>query len=123
MADCLTGKRILVIEDEYFIAADLKRALTAAGAEVVGPTGGLEDGLDLLANGSIDAGVLDVNLEGNFSYAIADAMVQRDVPFLFVTGYDGWALPEQYRDTPRVAKPFTMQTVVHRIADLIGGQP
>lgn len=122
MSNGLAGKHVLVIEDEYFIAADLKRALAAAGAEVVGPSGDLAAGLALLDARPIDVAVLDVNLEGDFSYAIADALTARDVPFLFVTGYDGWALPEAYRDAPRIAKPFLLHAVVERVAELVEGR-
>lgn len=112
------GKTILIVEDEYFIAADLKRAFAEAGAVVLGPVGDLNEGLRL-ADGAIDAAVLDVNLEGAFSYALADRLIARGVPFVFVTGYDGWALPEAYRNVPRVAKPFSLATVVKTVAQLV----
>jgi DNA-binding response OmpR family regulator len=118
MASALTGKRILVVEDEYFIASDLKRALAAANAIVVGPIGDVAKGLAIAAGEPLDAAVLDVNLEGAHSYSVADALAAREVPFLFVTGYDGWALPETYRQAPRVAKPFVMSAVIARVEAL-----
>lgn len=112
MSAGLSGKRILVIEDEYFIASDLKRALTAAGAEVAGPSGRVSEGLALSAGPHLDAALLDVNLEGEFSFAIADELAARGVPYVFVTGYDDWSLPEAYRAAPRVAKPFQLTVVL-----------
>ncbi|MBN8808250.1 MAG: response regulator [Sphingomonas sp.] len=118
MAGNLAGKRILVVEDEYFIASDLKAALTRADAIVVGPAGNLDRAL-ALAEGEVDAALLDVNLEGSFSYAIADRLAARDVPYLFLTGYDSWALPDAYRDAPRAAKPFSTPAVLDMVERLI----
>lgn len=115
----LRGKRILVVEDEYFLAADLHRALERQGAVALGPVGELGEGLALAEDGAIDAALLDVNLEGARSYAIADRLAERAVPFLFVTGYDPWALPPAYRDAPRVAKPFTAEQVLGRLERLV----
>ena len=108
MSDDLKTKRILIVEDEYFIASDLSRALIAAGAEVVGPVGDLTAGLHLAGTEDIDAAILDVNLDGTMSYPIADRLAQTQVPHLFLTGYDGWSLPATYRDIPCLAKPFPM---------------
>lgn len=120
----LTDKRILVIEDEYFIASDLQRALVAEGATVVGPTGDIGVGLGLARDERLDGALLDVNLGGSFIYPLADELKARGVPWLFVTGYDNWSLPSAYRDAPLVAKPFSMTVVVDAIARLMaGGRP
>ncbi|MBO9518130.1 MAG: response regulator [Porphyrobacter sp.] len=111
MADRLSGKRILVIEDEHFIAADLQQVLEDEGAEVIGPTGNVTHGLDL-ATRAIDAALLDVNLEGVNSFPIADLLTERAVPYVFLTGYDGRSLPEGYQAVPHLAKPFRMDAVV-----------
>lgn len=122
MTGALTGKRVLVVEDEYFIAADLKRTLKQQGAEVVGPVGNLAAAFDL-AEEALDAAVLDVNLEEVHSYPIADRLRERNVPYLFVTGYDGWSLPAAYRDEARVAKPFAMHVVVDLLQRLTAQEP
>jgi CheY-like chemotaxis protein len=118
MSNQLAGKRILIVEDEYFVAADLRRLLEHEGAIVVGPVGGLEAGLALAESEQLDAAVLDVNLEGVVSYAIVDRLRERAVPYAFLTGYDGWAIPPLYRDAPRVTKPFlnySMLAVVEQL--------
>lgn len=120
MAGRLSGKRILVIEDEYFIASDLARALRKEDAVVVGPAGALGKGMTLLDGEPLDAAVLDVNLESDHSYPIADKLAERSVPYMFLTGYDGWALPEAYRNAPRVAKPFAVHTVLACVGELVG---
>ena len=112
MTSALAGKRILVVEDEYFIASDIKRALQKAGAVPVGPVGDLMAGLSLIDRQPVDAALLDINLEGATSYGIADRLDQQSTPYIFLTGYDGSALPRAYRDTPRVAKPYAVEHVL-----------
>ena len=120
MSEALAGKRILIVEDEYFIASDLKRTLHREGAIVVGPVGNLAAGMSL-AEQQIDAAVLDVNLEEALSYPIADRLRSRNIPYMFLTGYDEWSLPAKYRGVARVAKPFPPQSVVTMVSKIITG--
>jgi DNA-binding response OmpR family regulator len=113
------GKHILVVEDEYFIASDLKRALQAHGATIIGPVGGVDKALDLIAREPIDAAVLDVNLDGADSFPVADRLGDKAVPYMFVTGYDEWALPEKYRAVPRIAKPFQVSSILLGVSALL----
>ena len=115
----LHGKRILIVEDEYFIAACLRDALKQADAEVVGPAGQLDEAMKL-AEQDVDIALVDVNLDGSMSFALADRLAERAVPYIFVTGYDDWALPTAYRDAPRIAKPFDEAAVLARIGAMIG---
>lgn len=115
----LSGKQILVVEDEYFIASDLRRALGTEEAVVVGPVSGLSAGLELAKRDDLDAALLDVNLEGDSSLAIADRLTTKGVPFIFVTGYDDWALPDAYRHVPRVSKPFAVPMVLDALNQLL----
>ena len=114
MTEGLTGKRILIVEDEYFIAADLKRALAEAGAIVVGPAGTLASA-QALVDDDIDLALLDVNLDGEHSYPLANRLHERAVPLAFLTGYDQWALPPAYRDVPRLDKPFDLAHLIRQL--------
>ena len=118
MTGGLTGKRILVVEDEYYIAADLKRALDQAGAVVVGPTGSIEQGLDLAA-GPVDAALLDVNLHGKTSFEVAERLDRRGVPFMFLTGYDSWAMPLRYESVARLTKPYLLSKVIEAVEHMV----
>jgi DNA-binding response OmpR family regulator len=118
MTGALAGRRILIVEDEYLIAADLRRTLGRAGATIVGPIGDLDEGL-ALAEAPLDAAVLDVNLENALAYPIADRLVARGVPYMFLTGYDAWSLPDAYRDAPCLPKPFTPVGLVAAVAGLL----
>lgn len=118
MTGKLSGKRVLVIEDEYYIAADLRRVLDEEGAVVVGPSGHLDDGLRLAAE-PLDAALLDVNLHGKPSFDIADRLEVARVPFTFITGYDSWAIPDDYQGVPRLTKPFVMTKVVEAVEQMV----
>ena len=118
MTEALAGKRILVVEDEYYIATEIRRMLASAGAIVIGPVGQFDRGM-LLADEQIDAAILDVNLETDLSYPIADRLRRRDIPYMFLTGYDGWSLPADYRDEARLAKPFQAQALVEMVETLV----
>src|SRR3712207_4098954 len=101
-ASVLRGRRILVVEDEYMMAEDLRRDLEKVGAQVVGPVPSVADALKILAQAdSLDGGILDVNLRGEKADPVADALRERSVPFVLATGYEQWALPESYKDVPR----------------------
>jgi DNA-binding NarL/FixJ family response regulator len=116
----LTGRRILVAEDEYLVAFDLRDELELAGATVLGPAPSVDAALDLIAaNSHIDAAVLDINLDGEFVFAAADALIVRNVPLLFTTGYDQAATPERYRHLPRCEKPFDPAEIVSRLAETL----
>lgn len=114
----LEGRRVLIVEDEYFIAADLKRAFQEAGA-LARPVASVAEALALLAEPGIDAATLDVNLDGTASFPIADALTARAIPFLFLTGYDDWSLPERYRNVPQLTKPCPVEDALALLAQLL----
>ena len=103
---------MLVVEDEYFIAEELRQALERLGTTVVGPVPTGEEALALLKSEPIDAAVLDINLRGEMSFAVADALEERAIPFVFATGYDRAAIPERFRDVPLWSKPFDAERLV-----------
>jgi CheY-like chemotaxis protein len=110
--------RVLVVEDEYFLADDMARALRKIGVEVVGPVGTRAQALDLLISGEQLAGaVLDINLRGENVFPVADALRARGLPFVFATGYEASSIPPEYRDVPRWEKPFKP----HDLAMIFGG--
>ena len=109
----LAGRRVLVVEDEYFIADDIARALRNLGAEVIGPVPRREEALAAFSGDErIDAAVLDINLRGDVIYPVADALRERGVPFVFATGYDHASIPEPYRSVSRWEKPFDPHELV-----------
>lgn len=112
-------RRVLVVEDEYFVADDIARALGRLGVDVVGPVADPSAAMKLVEDEEIDGAVLDINLKGEMVYAVADALRARGVPFGFATGYDRTVLPRDYRDVPRWEKPFDTEKLAAAIASMI----
>lgn len=98
--------RILVVEDEYYLGVDLAEALRARGAEVIGPAATLDEAMRAVESRWIDRAVLDINLSGEMSYAIADRLDSAGIPYVIATGYSADSLPERFRGKPRLGKPF-----------------
>lgn len=116
----LDGRRILVVEDDYLVAMVLVDVLEDAGAKVLGPIGSVEEAIAFLEDGSqpFDLAILDINLRGQTSYPIADALTARSVRFLFATGYGAGILEARYQGHPRCEKPFTDETLLTALAGL-----
>ena len=109
----IVGARVLIVEDEYFLADDARAALSAAGAEVLGPVGTVADARALIeANAAIDWVLLDVNLRGEMAFEVGDLLRARGIPFAFVTGYDGAALPVRFSDTTVLSKPARPEQLI-----------
>ncbi len=121
-AATLTGKRVLVVEDEALVSMLVEDELLGAGATVLGPVPSVAEALRLVeaaaADGGISAAVLDINLEGRHVAPLADRLAALGVPFLFATGYG------QNRDTgghgaaPVLEKPFAPEALVAAVASL-----
>ncbi len=101
------GRRILCVEDEAVVAMLIEDVLLDAGFTVVGPFAKQAPAIAAITEGSVDAAVLDVNIRGERSYPIADALVENDIPFLFLTGYGEQGVDQRYRDHRIVQKPFS----------------
>ena len=116
----LAGRRILVVEDDFLIAETLADVLLAAGAVVAGPVGTASEAQAVLAEAglALDAAVLDIDLHGQKSYAVADAMIRRGIPFVLTTGYDANAVDAAYRHLPRCEKPVTSRAILAALAAL-----
>jgi CheY-like chemotaxis protein len=113
VAKSLQGQRIMVVEDDYLVALALSATLEVAGASVVGPIARAQEAVMLIEEGRehIDVAILDVDLNGEKSYAVADALVSRHIRFIFATGYGVDAVDRQYRQYPRCQKPFDHQAL------------
>ena len=108
----LDGKNVLVVEDDYLIAIGISQSFEEAGADVIGPVGRVDKALALIAQcGRIDGAVLDINLNDEMVFPVAEALCERGVPFLFSTGYDASIIPERFHDVPRFLKPVLPGTV------------
>ncbi len=112
-ASRLSGLRILVVEDMFLVAEDLADQLAGWGCEVIGPLSRVEAALKCIEEKGLDGALLDVNLDGETSFPIAAALAARQVPFIFLTGYDReTAFPAEFRPAPKLAKPVIPNALV-----------
>jgi len=114
----LRGKRILLVEDDPLTALQLQSVLEHAGAEITTVASTLHEALDVTDEG-LSAAVLDVNLDGEMSHAVAERLIARKVPIVFATGYDAAAmLPEHLRAVPTLQKPVDADALVRKLMEL-----
>jgi DNA-binding response OmpR family regulator len=106
VAVALAGKRVLIVEDELLVALMLEDFLVEFGCNVVGPCGTVENALQAIRTEALDLAVLDVNLAGERVYPVAEALAERHIPFLFLSGYGEDAIPPGHADWKVCAKPF-----------------
>lgn len=106
MISPFSGRRVLVVEDEMLVAWLLEDMLVDFGCTVIGPAASVNQALAMIEANAIDVAVLDVNLNGEMSYPIADALATCSVPFVFVTGYDKDRMLNGYQAFPMLQKPF-----------------
>jgi len=107
----LAHKRVLVVEDDYLVAMDLVRALERAGAQVIGPAPAVDAALNALADAAPDGAILDINLGGEMAFPVADALLERGVPFVFATGYDAQVIPARFTHVKRCEKPMASEQI------------
>ena len=114
----LRGARILVVEDEFYIADDLRRALHAAGALVVGPVSTVVSAQAVLDRAEFDCAVIDLNLHGESALPLADRLAQLGKSFAIATGYGSETVPERLKGIPRIEKPFGPPVLVQLMKQL-----
>ena len=115
----LSGHRILVVEDDYFLATDAVRALQGAGAEVLGPFSTEEDAKAELDEQRPDAAVVDINLGLGPSFKLATTLKDTGIPFVFTTGYDLEVIPAEFEGVERLQKPVQLRQIIAAIARLL----
>ncbi|WAP70151.1 response regulator [Jiella pelagia] len=115
-AGSLKGRRVLLVEDDYFIAEEMNRTFRDMGVEVVGPVATVGEALRLIESGHLDGAVLDINLQGELAFAVADLLLERCVPFVFATGYDQSVIPARFASAIRCEKPVSPVALARALA-------
>lgn len=115
----LSGKRVLIVEDELLVALLIEDILVELGCEPVGPFGSVAGALSAAGSEPIDLAVLDVNLAGEMVYPVAEFLEEHHIPFLFVSGYGEEAIPEGHVDWKVCAKPFHGRELARMMAALL----
>lgn len=123
MTSVLNGRRVLVVEDEPLIAMMIVEILEGEGCEIAGPAYDEAQAVELLDAEKIDVAILDYNLgRDQTSAGIATKLVERDIPFLFATGYGVQALRNGNWTQPAIGKPYHAPEVVAAVSGLLAAK-
>jgi DNA-binding response OmpR family regulator len=110
---------VLVLEDEWIIAEQIETALAESGFAVVGPVGRVDAAIALLETESVDAVLLDINMHGEPTFQFAARLVQKSIPFIFVSGYSTMTLPTAFASSPLLQKPIDPVILARRLRALL----
>jgi CheY-like chemotaxis protein len=113
----VSGNRLLLVEDEALTGMMMSDMLTELGFEVIGPFGRVADAMAAVGREVFQAAVLDVNLDGEMVYPVADAVLARGVPFVFVTGYSAEGIDRRFAQVPVLQKPIERQMLQNVFVD------
>lgn len=123
MDKLLSGRRILVVEDEMLVLLMTEGMLADLGCESVTAAATVDQALALIDGQTFDAAIVDMNLRGDKSHAVADALAARGVPFVFATGYSSQNMRVADRDRPVLKKPFQYEKLVEIFTRLFSHPP
>jgi CheY-like chemotaxis protein len=115
----LTGRRILVLEEHGPVAIVLADILKDLGCEMVGPTDQIEDAIALAISEPIDAAILDVAIRGEVSFAVADELIGRGIPYAFASGNKTRASIQRYAPVSIMTKPYSAEHIRQVLSELI----
>ena len=111
------GLRILIAEDNLFAALELEQTLLAFGCQPVGPVARLDQAMSLALQEDLDGALLDVELQGQLVFAVAEELERRHVPMIFASGYGSdEVFPAAFVHHPRLPKPFGEDDVRRALA-------
>ena len=119
MSKLLSNRHVLVVEDEMMVLMLIEDMLTDLGCESVTAAATVDQAIELIDARAFDAAMLDMNLNGDKSNDVADALAARGIPFVFSTGYANLDMDDGYREQPVLKKPFSQQELVEAFTRLL----
>ena len=117
----LKGKRILVVEDSPVVGPFTVDILDELGCAVVGPAPNMAAARALVESGGFDAALMDVHIRGERVFPLCEMLKSNGIPFVLTSGYADWTMPEQWRDRPRLNKPYTIDQGEAALGHLLAG--
>jgi DNA-binding response OmpR family regulator len=115
----LDGKRVLVIEDDYYLATDQAATIKTAGGTVVACTANPDEAHALMEREQIDCALVDINLGNGPAFETAQALRDHHIPFIFTTGYDAAVVPNEFRNVVRLEKPFDHKKLLTTLVSIL----
>lgn len=119
----LRPRSVLIVEDDALLASAIGLCVEEAGYEVAGVARSVEAALSTLGSGHVDAALLDINLQGELVFPVANALAERGVPFVFVTAYSSSDIPETHRHRPLIRKPYFDAALCAALASVLANGP
>jgi CheY-like chemotaxis protein len=119
MTTILGGKRVLVVEDELLVALLIEDVLNDENCYVIGPITNLSEAISAARTEDVDVALLDVNLRGEKVYPVAEILAQRDIPFLFLSGYGPDAIPRDRPEWRMCSKPFRAERLIASLVETL----
>lgn len=117
----LAGRSILIVEDDIILSTDLAFLLTEAGCTAVVPTTSNAAALSAMVHYIVDAALLDVNVQNEWVFPVANALEAAGIPFLFLTAYSHESIPAQHRDRTFLQKPYRADGLIDAVVQTIAG--
>jgi DNA-binding response OmpR family regulator len=113
---------VLILEDEMVLAMHLEDLVLEISGTSPTLVSRIDEALAAAQAGLFDAAILDVNLGGQHSFPVADALKARNIPYAFVTGYGNRLIPPDHAEADIIEKPFTAAQIAHAIARMLGAR-
>jgi CheY-like chemotaxis protein len=115
----LNGRSILIVEDDVLLATDLTVFLRGLGVRVAHSAPSVPAALSAMVHYVFDAAVLDVNLQDEWVFPVANALQRAEIPFLFLTAYAPASIPAQHRERPFLQKPYNNAMLAEALRALV----
>jgi CheY-like chemotaxis protein len=115
------ARRVLVVEDDVMIRMLIEDMLGDLGFAVAAEASKVHEALAAVNSTAFDVAILDVNLSGETTGPVAEALAARGTPFVFATGYGEHGLPDQFRDRPLLKKPFQIESLKRMLETALAG--
>ncbi|HLG49178.1 MAG TPA: hypothetical protein VKY24_23230 [Reyranella sp.] len=117
----LSERSILLVEDDIILSTDIAFALTDAGCKAIVPTTSNAAALSAMVHYIFDAAILDVNVQNEWVFPVANALDTVGIPFLFLTAYSHDSIPAEHRRRPFIQKPHHPEGLLDALVELIDG--
>ena len=116
----LVGRNVLLVEDDFFMARDLQQALQHAGARVLGPCAESPSALHMISQETISCAIVDLDLRDRGGFNLASALVAKNIPFFFLSGFSEVVSMNEYGNVPLLHTPVELDALLGMTARLLG---
>jgi PAS domain S-box-containing protein len=117
------SSRLLLVEDELVVGMFMQELLESIGYRPTDPVGRLSDAMAMATNERFDGAILDMNLNGEIVYPLAELLTEQKVPFIFLTGYAPRNVDARFTAIPILQKPVLQEDLIDVLQVVLGSSP